>query len=310
MSLNVPDHDLKLEADELLQAAIMGETLIIIVEGYDDIAIYERLAKSAGIDCEIFASENILTKIEGCSGVIKNYEIIEVSAPTIKIDKYVLGIIDRDSRFYRGEMPQKDGILVLNYYSIESHFVNSEVMHEIITSITNATDTLCSTSDAIKIFERIKIRLGYLYYLSLEALRNACEPEYSSLAGYGDKVRALIGKSIPEAVTSKSSELDLFAAQFEITNQWEDLLLVCKGKWLLEMFLVEVISEIKELPANCRNGVITKCQYCIGQVVEKCLYKTGANYEWTHLSILCTKTAPSSLDYIVSRMRSLGYTQA
>ena len=51
----------KYQADELLNLAIMEKIPYIIVEGIDDIRIYEEIASSANIHCEIFA---IISKIK------------------------------------------------------------------------------------------------------------------------------------------------------------------------------------------------------------------------------------------------------
>jgi hypothetical protein len=67
----------KFEADEILNLAIMSKTPYVIVEGVDDIKIYEEIASSAGVPCEIYSVEQLEGLTGGNDGVIQALEIIE-----------------------------------------------------------------------------------------------------------------------------------------------------------------------------------------------------------------------------------------
>ena len=116
----------KYEADELLNLAIMSKTPYVIVEGVDDIHIYEEIAKSAQVLCEVYSVEMLEGLVGGNDGVIQAMESIEsLNMPEGKSAKeFILGIIDCDARYYRGEMPVLESVLSLSVYSIESHFVS------------------------------------------------------------------------------------------------------------------------------------------------------------------------------------------
>ncbi|MBK5516705.1 DUF4435 domain-containing protein [Pseudomonas sp. TH10] len=126
-------------ADELLNLAIMTKIPILIVEGIDDVPIYERISISINVECDIYASETLHGGREGCNGVIDNIRDIRLVSSDIPVEKHILGIIDKDARYYRKEMPEDPAIFPLNYYSIESHYINSCSIRYLIPRFTNAT---------------------------------------------------------------------------------------------------------------------------------------------------------------------------
>ncbi|WP_066152733.1 hypothetical protein [Aliarcobacter cryaerophilus] len=117
---------LKYEADELLTESIMSKTPIIIVEGIDDIQIYEDIVLSLNRDIEVYASENLLISDgkSGTNGVKTCLKKIYDNSNGIDFSKFIMGIIDRDASYYRRDPLDIKGLFILNLYSIESHFVN------------------------------------------------------------------------------------------------------------------------------------------------------------------------------------------
>ena len=79
------------EADELLNEAIMSDTPIVIVEGTDDIPLYEDLIKSLNKNIEVYASENLIISgnISGCVGVVNSLNKINEFSQNINIEKYI-----------------------------------------------------------------------------------------------------------------------------------------------------------------------------------------------------------------------------
>lgn len=264
---------LEYASDELLGLAMIMNTPIVIVEGYDDVPIYERLSAAASVDCEVYASENILRNKPGCEGVIENVGDIRDAADGIAIEKYILGIIDRDARFYRNAIAADPAILVLKYCSIESHFANCESIQYVIPKVTRVTAKLMAEDLHGEINAQITNRLMFLYLVSLEALKNACEKDYDASFGYGHTIKSIINQKLHEALEAKREGLIVFGESLGLTSSWDDLLKICKGKWLLEMFSDELYNYIKDLPELCKESKISQCQFCAKGELSKCLYK-------------------------------------
>lgn len=263
-------------ADELLNLSIMTKSAILILEGSDDVPIYERLAESINLDCEIYASQNILSGREGCGGVIENIRSIREVSGSIGVEKYVLGVIDRDARYYRNEIPSDPAIFVLNYYSIESHFVDACSIKYLIPRVTRATNRLIREDDCVNVYERIKSKLMFLYLLSLEALKNACIVGYNSGYGYKAPIKSILNMQLHLTDAEKESNLRDFGFEHGLHEDWDSLLKICKGKWVHELYSDYLHEEIKNLPTKCSAGEVSKCQFCLNGDSNKCLYKNTA----------------------------------
>lgn len=298
-------------ADELLNLAIMTKVPVVIVEGVDDVPIYERISTSSGVTCDVYASENLCRIREGCEGVIKNIAEIREVSQNIAVENYVIGILDRDARFYRGEMPTDPAIFALNYYSIESHYVNQCSIRYLATQFTRATNRLITDDLVQEIYNSIVGRLDFLYYVSLEALRNACERDYVASFGYSETIRAIIGRGLIQPLDDKKEDLDIFAERLGLTKSMVTLLEICKGKWIVEIFSDHLAELLKELPARCISSSIPQCQSCAAGNLEskKCMYKCTSFFSADILKMQSiTNTNVSSLDYIKARLLRLHET--
>ncbi|MNC02043.1 hypothetical protein D3C76_476820 [compost metagenome] len=293
------------DATELLNLAIISKRPVLIVEGIDDVPIYERLASSVGVECDVYASESLCKTREGCEGVIDNIEDIRDVSEDIPVERYVLGIIDRDARFYRDEMAVDPAIFTLKYYSIESHYVNSCSTAYLIPFATRATDKLVDNNLVESVHRSIVPELDFLYYVSLEALRKACESEYKSEFGYKKSIKAITNAGLHTAALKKKDELDKFADRLGLQNSMETLLKICKGKWIFEIYGDRLYDAIKKLPEQCKESRITQCQFCINgnPDAKKCLYHTPV---FTSSDILRNQawrnTDVRSLEYIKAKL--------
>jgi hypothetical protein len=305
MSMMVPD-SLSFKAIELLNMAIMTKVPVLIVEGRNDVPIFQRISQSIGKRCDVFASENISSPEGGCSGVLKNIATIREFSTTVDIRPYVLGIVDRDARVYRDEQVFDDSLLMLNYYSIESHFVSQEAIRFIVEKTTSATGALLTDVNCQTLFDEIKTDLDSLYYCSLEALRKACEADYDAELTYGEKIRSIIKQGKPERVSCKSAELDEFANRLGVTRSLEDLLRICKGKWIFQYFVDSLITKLNGLKSMCKDNILAQCQYCIHEAFHNCLYSLTANFTNSQLEqLLLQDTEQEKLGYIKSRIAEL-----
>lgn len=299
----------KFEADELLNLAIMSKTPCIIVEGVDDIRIYEEIAKSAQVSCEVYCVEMLQGLDGGNDGVIQVMEHIEsLTMPAGKFAKeFVLGVIDCDARYYRGEMPVLESIFSLNVYSIESHFVSK---FSIKLSIDQSTRiSLGDEVDIDLIFSNIEARIFDLYYFSLDALKSSVDVSYSSIINFSANAgRRKDEKTIAELV-SKKVELDAFAATFGLAPNIDSLRKFAKGKWLLTAFSEELFSEIEKLVEKCKSVTITQCRMCELDNTGPCLYQLREGVSKKSLcSTLKSFVHIPEFDYIRGTFKSLAAT--
>lgn len=297
---------LLLEADELLNEAIMSETPILIVEGIDDIPVYEDVANSVDKVVEVYAAENIGDVSEGCRGVINCIENIRCVSENFNIDPYVLGIVDRDSRPYRGETPVDSAILLLNWYSMESHFITNEATEFVIKTLTRATGKLLTDDLVVKVHNTIKEQLFNLFYISLESLKGACQAGYDSIIGYSMSIGEIKGRCLVEQVLQKQSELDSFASDLDICQSWDDLLKVCKGKWIFTEYCYQLKQQVNLLKDKCKTSEVEQCQFCLSEVFDKCLYKVKSTYNESQLQdLIMSHISTGSFDYVKTRVAQM-----
>lgn len=294
----------KYEIDELLNQAIMSKVPCFIVEGVDDVCIYEKLAKSANVDCEVYSADMISGLTGGNNAIIAAMQTLE-SLPmrgNSKAHHFVMGIIDRDARPYRNEMPTGQSILCLKLYSIESHFASK---HSIISSIPNLTRfSRQDQVDADLIFSNIEYALSNLYYFSLEALKSATTPSYAAVVGYSSNVGRRKDPNTIAQLQARKSELDAFADLHGLKNSLPSMKEFSKGKWLLTAFAEELFDEISKLKQKCKNSLISKCRMCSLDPNAACLFRLRDGYTRPALnSMLVDFVEDPELAYIKDRMK-------
>ena len=298
---------MSLEIDELLNEAIMTGVPAIIVEGIDDISIYTSIGQKAPFDVEVYAIENITGYNEGCEQLIGALEsLYQLPDSQHQIKNNILGIIDKDVRDYRNEIPAVDSILTLKYYSIESHFVSKDILGKSVNLCTKATEDMLSQGDIQLIMNKLERRLLKLYYFSLEALKASLETEYSSDFSYSYLSGRLKDSQVKASLDAKQNDLDQLAETLGLSPCLSTLLLIAKGKWLLDAFVESIVDEFSTLPLQCKNEHISMCQFCSQQVYGKCLYqlKKGVNKNLVKLfSMTCVDG--EEFFYILQRIESI-----
>ncbi len=257
----------KYEIDEILNMAIMTKTAHVLVEGVDDVRIYEGLSSG---DCEIYAIESIEGYSGGCDFVKDAIvELNKIDSQGI-IDKYVVGIIDRDVGVFRNGNLNIPGLFVLDQYSIESHFVNSEVLNKLIFKLTNVT--IKQVVPAVSVTNCIE-DLDGLYYFSLEALKGATDANYTGVVGYADNIGRRRDATTMQSIMRKSQDLDQLSLSKNLSQELSSLKLFVKGKWLLKSFSEGLEKIIKDLPNKCKTKSIIQCQACQYDEKSSCLFK-------------------------------------
>ncbi|MDI1258601.1 DUF4435 domain-containing protein [Aquabacterium sp.] len=263
----------KYEPDELLNLAIMSKTPYVIVEGVDDLRIYEGVANSANIVCEIYSVDMLEGLSGGNDGVVQALKNIEALAmPAGKsAGQYIVGIIDRDAKYFRGEIPALASIFSLNYYSIESHFVNKFSIRSVVNRLTRSPSAI--EIDVESIYLRVEEKVYDVYYFSLDALKGAVDPGYQSIIGYSSSVGRRKDKKTIADLQLRKADLDAFAAVFRLTPKIDSLRLFVKGKWLLTVYAEELFFEIEQLVSKCKNSAILQCRVCKYDNRAPCLFQ-------------------------------------
>lgn len=295
------------EVDEILNEAIMTGVPSIIVEGIDDISIYIDLSRHATFDIEVYAVEHIEGFGQGCDQVLKAIEALEeIPAIDIELQAHILGIIDKDVRDFRNELPRSPAILVLKHYSIESHFVSKAVIANTLQLCTKAsqkmvTDQLCSL-----IMSEIENKLLNIYYHSLEALRNAIERNYTAAFAYSYSAGRLKDAHANQIIEGKRQELDEFAGSLQLNRSIESVKSIGSGKWLIEIFSDELFCFINGLQELCRTEHIKRCLSCMTNAHDKCLYRMKEGIRSNTIkSLAMSHVVGSEFDYIVDRILQL-----
>lgn len=290
----------------------MTSTPAIVVEGTDDIKTYYALAAEALDKFEIYAVEMIDGFAPGCADVVKAIqELYALPINSVTIENFILGIIDRDVREFRNELPTEKAIFALKNYSIETDFVNEEVLSEIVLTCTTVTPDLVSQNFVSLAFDAIASSLLQLYYFSLEALRCALEQNYVADFKYSYHNGRRNEAAVIADVTAKQADLDAFAASKNLTRDFDTIKRIAKGKWLLSTFSDEVHKLLKSLATHCGGQGNGQCGYCKVGMPAQCTFKIrdGISNK-TIYSLVREVPPPSSMAYIRDRISELSAVTA
>lgn len=271
---------MKLSIDEVLNEAIMSSTPAIIVEGVDDLKTYISIASSVFERCEVYAVEMIAGHSPGCRDVIEAvrslYNLNDARHP---VENFVIGIIDRDAREYRNEIPGESAILTLEYYSLESHFVCEEVLSAFLAQYTLTHPSKFGPAFAAKLFSEIEQNLLEIYYFSLEALQCALDRVYAADFKYSYAIDRCRQEEVRGRVFAKVPELDGLAARLGLQCCLESLRKISTGKWLLSTFCDLSWETLAKLSSYCGEFGSEQCEFCRTESPEKCTFrlKKGIN---------------------------------
>lgn len=297
------------EADEILNMAIMSKTPHFIVEGVNDIKIYEAIARSANINCEIFTPDAIEGLAGGNNGVIKAMEALESlkMPPGKKVENHVRGIVDRDARYYRKELPKLPSIFILAYYSIESYFVSKSTIKPSIDRLTRIS--MGDKVDIDPIFSKIEQKISDLYYFSLDALKKAITPGYESIISYKASAGRRKDLDTVRQLEARKGELDDLSIALGLSQNIESMRTFVKGRWLLAAFTEELFNEIAGLEDYCKNSTINQCRICSLKNNAGCLYKLKGGLSGSSLySLIDEFVEISDLDQIKYLMKEVSDT--
>ncbi len=299
--------EMEFNLNEIYIQSIMTKTATIIVEGVEDVPVYDAICNRLDKNYDVIAIENIEEYSEGSDNVIDAMDIVmEMDHSQHNPNNYIVGVIDKDVRDYRNEIPKNNLIFMLNQYSVESHFVSSNVLPGVLPRAIKATTNLMENDLDSFIYGKIQETINQLYLYSLEALKGALDPSYQSCFSYSYKYGRIKDIVIREKISQKEHELIEFGSEIGVKSCIQDLKKISKGKWLLNHFCQTLEAILKKLTDDCANERIIKCQFCINQAIEKCQYKLrdGVN----HISIrefTLDQVEISELDYVRERFNNM-----
>lgn len=267
------------DIEELLTTAITIDKPMIIVEGSDDVKIYENIIEHIDRDYDVYAIENIKDYSEGCEEVIRAIADLQLKInESERNDKYILGIIDADVRQFRNTIPNLKCIFVLKYYSFESHFISRSNLKVMVGEVTNNGNTAISKEVLDYCESDLEKHFKELYYYSLESLKNALVVNYNSVIGYSASPGLLFSQHHWAAIKTKKRNLDYFAKKHTIKYDLKTLKRIAKGKWLLFYYSSSVLNRLKTLKDACKDNKLPQCQFCKCSNHNKCLRKLNSNY--------------------------------
>ena len=299
---------MKYEVGEILNQAIMTDTISLIVEGLDDVQIYEKIARDVGKDIAVFPIGCIEEYSFGCGHVELAMDEILLFPEGEKYHKdYILGVIDKDVRDYRNEIPKNPLLITLKYYSIESHFINKHVLFESILLNTKTPVSLITPELVSYIYDQVFSESEVLFLFSLEALRCAMIKNYEAIFQYGFSEGRIFSEADKRSILEKKEELYNSALELKLVNNVETLKCIVKGKWLLHYFCHKVSVIINALKESCGVSPQNQCVICAVQADHNsCLYrlKDGVTPKSFKNTIFGNINSPD-LDYIKKRINEM-----
>ena len=295
---------------QLISRARMEKKPLIVVEGKEDIHIYEQFAKKVNKNVRVRAVETFPEYSEGCKQVKKFIEDAQDEiSKNEENKKFILGIVDRDATYFRNELPELECLFVLRAYSFESHFVTRNNLEYALENYLNSNFGI--TNKIIDyIMNEFYKSLSIFYYFSLEALKNACVKDYSGVVRFKMSHGHLKNvDDLTEDIMAKKDELDQFASGLNI--RFSDAQIIIKGKWLLDHFIENTLKSISKLSDNCiSNSLIDgqeRCTFCQNEITDKCSWKPKRGYNInTYRGFIFQYHEVSEVEYIYEKFRRLG----
>lgn len=303
---------------ESIVAATISKRPLIVVEGKDDISFYKKLISSNLY--RILSSELIQNSLDeyytpGCEGVIKIVtEVLEFSVQNPLCLNYFLGIIDCDCRSYiETQNISLPNLFRLKYYSYESHFISWASGKRFIQFLTNATQENLSSEIYYFFKPLIDSDIYKLYIASLDALKGRCDDSYDSLSTYETNPETLYQldknthTSLIDKIFCREQELLNFAEEKGITFAHKRN--VIKGKWYLYAYAKNLYENLPLLSNQCKNALISQCDYCQNQHFENCVWKPKMSLnrnQFVNTIIEINIEYEPELNYIKDKISTLG----
>jgi len=260
-------------AIEVINDAIMSGQPFLILEGCTDISIYQKISKNLGKEVVLKPVELIDGYSSGCNNVIKlinDLEENELSSSLVKGN--IIGIIDKDVRDYRGEIPSSANIITMKFYSIESHFVCEESIGKCFASASNSPINEGIKQISKEIYHEFILKSKILFLASLDALKKSIDVRYENIFSYSNSFEILKNEDFKRKIQDREEDLLAFASENSIELDDFSIKKIIKGKVLFDFFCKEIHFFIKNFSLDCNSFLSNKCIYCHDGFRDKCLY--------------------------------------
>ncbi|HIY02451.1 MAG TPA: DUF4435 domain-containing protein [Candidatus Blautia faecipullorum] len=175
---------MRYDLEETIIAGLMCNKPVVIVEGQDDIKFYDNIATLNGLNVDVCAVEMIEGYTEGREQVINamtQAESLIHNDDGLKM--YIMGIIDRDVRQYLNNVPEIENLLVLKYYSYETHLITDSTIKSIVEQLTRASGTMITQNAVDYLKEEFNIQSDHI-------IRSV------AFAGSADKLKQMKGVAV------------------------------------------------------------------------------------------------------------------
>lgn len=296
---------LKRSLSEHIAEALICKEIFVLVEGVDDIPIYEEILSRIKKDHYVESFSNLSDKGCGCDCIIE--AITEYHKNTLDHSKYAydwIAILDRDIRHIRGTIPNHKNIFVLKSYSIENYFINKTTIECILRTCTNC-GTL-STKAAEEIYIDIISDTDDLLTITAEAILNGLYRDYCGYTKFSLKWGAVSKNKSTIHNLSEDKEFILKNAQdigFPKSNQ--DILQTAKGKWALKWFSEKIAKRIEDALTLCGHNTIPICQSCTAGNHTECRFTPHEKLHAKQIyAIAKTCTNCSELSELTEQLRT------
>jgi len=289
---------------------------LIVVEGNDDPNFYEKIlyeiSPSGGKAARIMPI-SVLGRGAGCGPIIDQFQEIQEWLG-FDLMQFVKGIIDRDSFYYIADSQgiQKrnaiKGLLILRYYSFESHFITKKAFKDLINKITTVELSKIDDNILEYFFENLKKNVfDDFYYIGLECLRNGLEKQYTAFCGYDRHERDIGNLNKCRNTVLKNIDrpyLDGIAQQKNIRNCIEDIKKIVKGKHLLYGVAFQMAYILEQLEKKCN---VLPCIYMNESCSnESCRWKNKGKYTADQIYYKLQETLDvEEVNYIIDEFKNL-----
>lgn len=283
-----------IQVNDLITIAKMSGTPYLIVEGVDDIPIYDKIKNLNSLDIEIYASKQLDGIEPGCKGVERAIDILNATFTEGLATKYVLGVMDKDVKDFRNEIRSLQNIIYTPYYSMETHLVSNQIVLKIISNFIRSPEALIDRLIVEKFFIFFQEKSFDLYKISLDALKNSTQRNYPNIYSYSDSYQELKNKRKLELLNEINIPLGEFESSLNLNHSIEALKKICKGKWFLSFFCEILALYINTELKNCNcDSERSPCSMCIIQNNTECLYKIKSDLAVNKDTIRTTLVAMS-----------------
>lgn len=273
---------MKYQIEEALTAAIMTNTPLILVEGIDDIPIYEAVAKAAGLRSYQVKKADLFdcSPAGGCDGVLACVQILQNKwQERNDIGLYFIAFIDADLQPFKekwGEIKSLKGLFVLDWYAIEAYFIAPYYIQRLLCYLTRLPE---DSTQLIAAFEQINQHWQHLqedlFLFALDALQKELQPNPTSISKSSAQINSNQYPIVVENLKNRRVELVNFGHSQNLNFSKEQIIKRCLRSKDLIIFWIKALFCAKEQRiSSCNTNGLPVCENCqTTQNYTNCYYQ-------------------------------------